>query len=118
MGAYNIPRNLKGEGRILYIFSTKALAYTGVGAAVGGLFYLIFNAIGLTFIGLLFVVFFGFIGFSIATFKVPRIKKIGALKDIGGENIDEVIKRYIKFKSKKKNKYALFKTKEETIDGE
>lgn len=117
MGTYNIPRNLKGEGRILYVFSTKALAYTGIGAAVGGLFYLILNAIGLTFIGMLFVVFFGFIGFSIATFKVPKIKKIAMLKDIGGENIDEVIKRYIKFKSKKKNKYALYKTKEEIIDG-
>ena len=29
---YQIPRNVKGEGRILYIFSTKALIYTGVGA--------------------------------------------------------------------------------------
>lgn len=29
---YQIPRNVKGEGRILYIFSTKALIYTGAGA--------------------------------------------------------------------------------------
>lgn len=28
--AYQIPRNVKGEGRILFIFSTKALIYTGV----------------------------------------------------------------------------------------
>ena len=32
MGTYNIPRNVKGEGRILYIFSTKALMYTFFGA--------------------------------------------------------------------------------------
>lgn len=32
--AYQIPRNVKGEGRILFIFSTKALIYTGVGAAI------------------------------------------------------------------------------------
>ncbi len=25
---HEIPRNVKGEGRILYIFSTKALIYT------------------------------------------------------------------------------------------
>lgn len=113
MGVYSIPRNLKGEGRILYIFSTKALAYTGVGAVIGGIFYFIFEALKLTSIGALFVVLFGFIGFSIATFKIPKIKKIQILKDIGGENIDDVIKRYIKFKCKKKNKYALYKTKEE-----
>lgn len=118
MGTYNIPRNLKGEGRILYVFSTKALAYTGVGAVIGGLFYFIFNAVGLTFLGLLFVVIFGFIGFSIATFKIPKIRTIKFFKDISGENIDEIIKRYIKFKTKKKNKYALYKTKEEIIDGE
>lgn len=29
---YQIPRNVKGEGRILFIFSTKALIYSGVGA--------------------------------------------------------------------------------------
>ena len=31
--AYQIPRNVKGEGRILFIFSTKALITTGMGAA-------------------------------------------------------------------------------------
>ena len=32
---YYIPRDTKGEGRILYIFSTKGLIYTGVGAGIG-----------------------------------------------------------------------------------
>lgn len=32
--AYQIPRNVKGEGRILFIFSTKALITTGIGAAI------------------------------------------------------------------------------------
>ncbi len=32
MGTYMIPRNTKGEGRILFIFSTKALIFTVVGA--------------------------------------------------------------------------------------
>lgn len=34
MGTYNIPRNLKGETRLLYIFSIKSLITTAIGAAV------------------------------------------------------------------------------------
>ena len=40
MRTYEIPRNYKGEGRILFIFSTKALIYTVIGAAIGLIFYL------------------------------------------------------------------------------
>lgn len=112
MGTYNIPRNVKGEGRILYVFSTKALLYTFIGAAIGGIFYLIFSTIGLTMLGLIFVVIFGAIGFAIGTFKVPKIRMIKSINDISGENIDEIIKRYIKFKNKKQKRYVLF-TKEE-----
>ena len=112
--AYNIPRNTKGEGRILYIFSTKGLIYTGIGALIGGIFYFIFNLIGLKMLGLIFVLIFGGIGFSIATLKIPKIKTIEITKKIGGEQIDEVLKRYIKFKMKKTKKYRLFNvTKEE-----
>lgn len=32
--AYQIPRNVKGEGRILFIFSTKGLITTGIGATI------------------------------------------------------------------------------------
>lgn len=112
MGTYNIPRNVKGEGRILVVFSTKALVYTLVGALVGGLFYLIFKILGLTMIGMIMVVIFGAIGFVIGTFKVPKIRTIKIMNDISGENIDEIIKRYFKFKYKKNKKYVLF-TKEE-----
>ena len=34
MGTYMIPRNTKGEGRILFIFSTKALIFTVVGDVI------------------------------------------------------------------------------------
>ena len=34
MGTYNIPRNLKGETRLLYIFSIKSLITTAIGAMV------------------------------------------------------------------------------------
>ena len=35
MGTYNIPRNTKGEGRLFYIFSTKALMWTVGGIILG-----------------------------------------------------------------------------------
>ena len=116
MGTYNIPRNVKGEGRILFIFSTKALIYSGVGALAGGLFYIIFNLIGMTFIGIIFVVLFVLIGFIIGTFKVPNLTKFDITKKTGGENIDDVIKRAIKFKSKKCKYYIYDYTKEEKKD--
>lgn len=112
MGPYNIPRNVKGEGRILYIFSTKALIYSAVGILIGALLYFILDAIGLTFVGIIIVVLFGFIGFSVATFKIPKVKGIKILNDVSGENIDEIVKRYFKFKNKKIKRYTLF-TKEE-----
>ena len=71
MNSYNIPRNVKGEGRILYIFSTKALIYTFVGILIGSIFYFIFNLMGMSTLGLIFIIFFGIIGFVIATFRVP-----------------------------------------------
>ena len=41
MQSYEIPRNYKGEGRILYIFSTKGLIYTAAGIGIGLIFYVI-----------------------------------------------------------------------------
>ena len=38
MGTYNVPRNVKGEGRILFIFSTKSIIYTAVGGTIGLIF--------------------------------------------------------------------------------
>ena len=75
MGTYNIPRDVKGEGRILYIFSTKALVYTAIGVGIGLIFYFIFQLINMQIIGWFFMILFGLIGFVIATFKMPNIKK-------------------------------------------
>lgn len=105
--SYNIPRNVKGEGRILYIFSYKAIIYAGAGILVGAIFYLIFSAIGMDMVGYGFVAFFAFIGYAIATFKVPNATFLKELKQASGEQIDEVIKRAFKFKMNK-NKYYIY----------
>ena len=106
MGTYNIPRNVKGEGRILFIFSTKALIYSGIGGLAGGIFYIIFSLFGLTMIGIAVVLIFALIGFIIGTFKIPNLSRFDLTDKTGGENIDDVIKRYIKFKMNKKKYYV------------
>lgn len=112
MGTYMIPRNTKGEGRILFIFSTKALIYTVVGAGVGFPFYYIFKLINMNTIGIGIMVAIALLGFAIGTFKMPKAEGLKITRYVGGENIDEIILRYIKFK-KKKNK--IYITKEEEV---
>jgi hypothetical protein len=114
MKVYEIPRDYKGEGRILYIFSTKALIYTAVGLGIGSIFYLLFKMIGLSIIGIGIMLIFALIGFSIATFKMPDSKKFPIFEKTGGENIDSVILKWIKFKQKK-NRIYVYK-EEETKD--
>lgn len=116
VNTYNIPRDVKGEGRILYIFSTKALIWTSIGLAIGFVIYLILNMLHLGFIGIVLMVLLGLVAFCIATFKVPETNVLEITKKTGGENIDEVIKRAIKFKNKK-NKIYIYDTKEEGGNG-
>lgn len=115
MGTYNIPRNVKGEGRILFIFSTKSMIYTAISAVLGLPFYFIFSALQTTIVGIIIMAFFGLIGFLIGTFKFPEIGAFKFTKTVGGENIDEIIKRAILFK-KRGNRIYLY-TKEEKKNG-
>lgn len=117
MQTYEIPRNYKGEGRILYIFSTKGLIYTCVGVAIGLIFYFILRMLGFSMVGLVITVIFAAIGFAIGTFKVPESTAMEITKKTGGENIDDVILRWIKFK-KNGNKIYVYKPEEETKDGQ
>lgn len=102
MGSYYIPSNkLKGEGRILYIFTTKSLVFTAIGAILGLIFYAIFKAINLNVIGIIILSVLSLLGFGIGTLKFPN----GSSKlsqNIGGDSIDEIIKRYILFRKNRK----------------
>ncbi len=114
MGPYMIPRNTKGEGRILFIFSRKSLIYTTIGAGIGFIFYMILSWISMGTVGLIIIASLGILGFIIGTFKIPDISTFKFTQNVGGENIDEIIKRAIKFKIKNKNKIYVYKdTKEE-----
>ena len=67
MGTYNLPRNVKGENRILFIFTTKSLIYSVVAAGVGLLFYFILKMFNLTMVGIIIVAVFALIGFGVGT---------------------------------------------------
>ena len=105
MGTYNLPRNVIGEGRILFVFSTKALIYTMAGAGIGFVFYLIFSIVKLNIVGIILMLLFALIGFTIGTLKVPETNAFEITKKTGGENIDDVIKRAIKFKMNRNRIY-------------
>lgn len=115
--SYNIPRNVKGEGRILYIFSYKAIAYVGVGILIGAIFYFILSLFGLDVIGYIIIGIFGFIGFAIGTFKVPNVAFLKSAQLAAGEQIDEVIKRAFKFKMNK-SKYYIYTQSNQKITEE
>lgn len=102
MGTYYIPRNYRGESRILYIFTVKSLITTAIGALLGSIFMFIFTAINMQTIGIIVMGVFGLIGFVIGAVKIPTIVYIPITKKIGGEPISEIIIRYIKFTRTKK----------------
>ncbi len=106
MGTYDLPRNVKGEGRILFIFTTKSLIYTVVAAGIGLLFYFIFSALKMTMVGIVIVAVLALIGFAIGTIKMPELGRFEFTKKTGGENLDDIIKRAIKFTMKGKKVYV------------
>ena len=87
MGTYYIPRNYRGESRILYIFTVKSLITTAVGAMVGSLFWIIFRLMNLNAVGIIIMAFFAFIGFAVGALKIPTIVAFPITKKIGGEPI-------------------------------
>lgn len=102
MGTYYIPRNVKGETRLLYIFSIKSLITTAMGAIVGVLFYALFAIIGLQTAGWIALAIFALIGFVVGAVKIPIVAGIPVTRKIGGESLDQIIINYFKFKKTRK----------------
>lgn len=113
MGTYYIPRNYKGETRILYIFSVKSLITTVIGAGIGLIFYFIIGVVlQLKMPGIIILAIWALIGYGIGALKIPTIVGLPVTKKIGGESISEIIIRYFKFKKNRKI-YTYTNTKEE-----
>lgn len=117
MATHYIPRNVKGEGRLLLIFSVKALITTAIGGAIGFIFYMILKTVGLGTPGLIVMLIFSAIGYAVGTVKIPRITALPFTKNVMGDSIDTIIVRFFKFRMNKKV-YSYFETKEEEVDGD
>ena len=102
MGTYYIPRNYKGETRILYIFTMKSLLTSVVGAMIGSLSFLLFTLLQMQVVGIVIMVIFALIGFCVGAFKIPTIVAFPVTKKIGGESVGGIVLRYIKYKKTKK----------------
>ena len=99
MGTYYIPRNLRGETRIFYIFTVKSLITTGIGALIGAIFFFLIGTIlGERLVGGIIIGIFALIGWAIGAIKIPTLAGLPFTKNIGGESLDEILKRYVKFK--------------------
>lgn len=114
MGTYNLPRSVKGEGRILFIFTGKSMIYTVVGGGIGLVFYYICSLMNAHVVGIGITITLALIGFAIGTLKMPNIAKFDFTKKTGGENIDDIIKRAIKFRTKGKKIY-IYKEEEKDV---
>lgn len=108
--SYTIPRDTKGEGKILMIFSKKSFLWT-MGFAAFGLvtIYLICTILNQPIIGIIGVLILALIGFIISTLKMPNSQNFEIFRKTGGENIDEILIRLIKFKRKGKKLYLYYK---------
>lgn len=114
MGTYYIPRNLKGETRLLYIFTVKSLMTTGIGAILGLILYaLIGGILGQKIPGLIAMGVCALVGWIFGAVKIPTVAGIPITKNIGGESLDEILRRYMKFKVKRKY-YTYVNSNEDT----
>ena len=104
--SYMIPRDTKGEGKILMIFSKKSFIWTAGAALVAFVtVYPICCLIGYSFIGMVGILLFGLIGFLISSLKMPNSQNFEILRKTGGEDIDEILIRLLKFKKGGKKVY-------------
>lgn len=101
--SYYVPRSVKGETRLLYIFSIKSFITTLAFALVGaGIWYLLF-LIGLGHIpGIIITIVLGVIGYVFGAVNIPDVPAMGKLRKAGGENIADIAIRFLFFRRKKR----------------
>lgn len=117
-GSYYVPRSVKGETRLLYIFTIKSFIATLIFALIGVVVYLLLSSTtGMELIpGLILIAVFGALGYAITSITIPDIPQMGVLRKAGGENIGSMIVRLISFRFTKKKIY-LYNYKRKIDDG-
>lgn len=101
MRSYLIPRDVKGENRILYFFTPKSFLFTLIGIVIGSVIYFILKTLGLGITGLILFGIISLISFGVGALKIPETNAFSFFKDTGGESVDDIIWRYTNFLSKK-----------------
>ena len=106
------------SGRILYIFTRKSFAYTVIFGTVGLVFYYVIGVLlKYKMAGIISAILIAGLGYVIATFKMLGIARFEITKKTAGEKLDDIILRWLKFKSKNNRIYVLY-TKEEKKNGD
>ena len=85
MATHYIPKDLRGETRILVIFTVKSLITTAIFGGVGVIFFLLFSALQMRLVGIIILLLLALIGFGFGTIKIPRITGWQFTKNIEGE---------------------------------
>jgi len=103
-GAYFVPRSVKGETRILFIFTVKSFILTIAFGLIGVLIWTLLGSfINVSMVvGLVLVAITGAVGYVIGAVTIPDSPVMGPLRKAGGENISDILLRLIAFRGKKK----------------
>jgi len=99
---YTVPRNVKGESRLLYIFTVRSFITTAAGGMVGFIISIFFSMVGLKMAGWIAMGLLAVIGFAVGTLTIPDTPILGGLRKAGGEKLGDIIIRTITFRSRKK----------------
>lgn len=117
--SYFVPRSVKGETRLLVIFSVKSFIFTSCfGLIGGGIWYLGSEFFNMSlFVGLIITIIFGGFGYLIGAAKIPDSPIMGPFQKAGGEYLSDIIIRFFTFKVRKKIYIYNYK-REKNIGGE
>lgn len=99
---YTVPRKVKGESRILIIFSVYSLLSTIGGALIGALPALLVYSMGFQKIAIGIVIVCAAIGFGLVTLKIPDAAIMGKFRKAGGEIVGDILFRTLTFGRRKK----------------
>ena len=91
---YYVPRSVKGESRLLYIFTMKSFVTTVAFGLIGALIWVI--------PGIIITAIFAALGFAFGALKIPDVPMMGKFRKAGGENLTDIAFRFLTFRRKKK----------------
>ncbi len=99
---YSVPRSVKGESRILYIFTFKSIITSVVGGIIGVIPYMIFVMLNQGFAGTVSIGVCAVLGYLAGILTIPDSPYVGKLRKAGGEKVTDIIIRAITFQNRKK----------------